>query len=150
LGLESKHKTHIMNNFKDLEEEVLHETPIPLGIKSNVQGQLGSMRTVGGIVELYLSKIFDLLIAMFGGTDESDAKTHLVRLFVPNSANLDQFNLLDKLKSSLDLSTRPTVHEQETQDTGVEFSMKISAKDAAQFKKIQNRAILADMQIELR
>ena len=123
---------------------------MPLGIKSNVQGRLGNMRTFGGVIDLYLSKILDLLIDMFGGTDKSNAKTHLVRLFVPNSIQLEQAALMQKLHSSFDLSVVPAIFEQDSKGTGIELSIKMSAKDAAQFSKIKNRAKLADLQIELR
>ena len=150
MGLEHKHKNIHMKNFKDLEDEILNETPMPLGIKSNVQGQLSNMRTFGGIIELYLSKIIDLFIDMFGGTNESTAKTHLVRLFVPRTVKLEQSALLEKLQSSFDLSIVPVVFEQDAKGTGVELTIKMSAKDAAQLSKINNRSKLADLQIELR
>ena len=150
MGLQNKRKNIHMKNFKDLEKNVLEETPMPLGIKSNVQGRLGNMRTFGGVIDLYLSKILDLLIDMFGGTDKSNAKTHLVRLFVPNSIQLEQAALMQKLHSSFDLSVVPAIFEQDSKGTGIELSIKMSAKDAAQFSKIKNRAKLADLQIELR
>ena len=87
---------------------------------------------------------------MFGGTDKSNAKTHLVRLFVPNSIQLEQAALMQKLHSSFDLSVVPAIFEQDSKGTGIELSIKMSAKDAAQFSKIKNRAKLADLQIELR
>jgi len=140
-----------MKNFKDLEETVLNETPLPLGIKSNVQGQLGNMRTFGGIIELYVSKILDILAAMFGGADNSGARTHLVKLFVPSSsAEMDEPVFLKSLQSSFDLSALPIVLEKDTKGRGMEISMKMAARDAAQFSKIQNKSRLADMRLELR
>jgi hypothetical protein len=57
------------NNFQRLEEEELGNLPdLPLGIAHNVHNSLDNMRTLGGVVDLYLTKIIDVLIMMSGGT----------------------------------------------------------------------------------
>ncbi len=64
------------NNFQRLEEEELSRLPdLPLGIKHNVHNHLDSLRTIGGVIDLYLSKLVDVFIAMTGGKPERPSNT---------------------------------------------------------------------------
>ena len=57
-----------MNNFKRLEEDDIDRLPdLPPGIAHNVNNTLGNMRTFGNIVELYLTKLADVVTMMAGG-----------------------------------------------------------------------------------
>ena len=60
-----------MNNFQRLEEEEMDNLPqLPLGISHNVNNSLGNMRTMGSIVDLYITKIMDVFVMMAGGKVE--------------------------------------------------------------------------------
>lgn len=64
------------NNFQRLEDEDLERMPdVPLRIASNVHNSLGNMRTMGSMVDLYLTKIIDVFIMMSGGTVERNNNT---------------------------------------------------------------------------
>ncbi len=56
------------NSFKQLEEEhvAMHPTAPP-EIEQNVVGNMRFVQTMGNVIELYLPKVFDLLIALVGG-----------------------------------------------------------------------------------
>ena len=72
-----------MNNFQRLEEEEMDNLPqLPLGIAHNVHNSLGNMRTMGSIVDLYLTKIVDVFIMMAGGKVERPNNN-----FRPNSGS---------------------------------------------------------------
>lgn len=71
-----------MNNFQKLMEEEEQNLGIQgqNNIHSNVWGTLGIFRFIGEIVDVYLPKVFDLLVVAAGGTvgdnqsrNESDA-----------------------------------------------------------------------------
>ena len=66
-----------MNNFQRLEEEEINRfTELPLGIIGNsVHNKLDNMRTMGSIVELYLTKIVDVFVMMTGGNAERPNNT---------------------------------------------------------------------------
>ncbi len=66
-----------MNNFQRLEEEELNElTELPLGLIGNkVHNSLDNMRTMGSMVELYLTKIVDVFVMMTGGNAERPNNT---------------------------------------------------------------------------
>jgi len=60
-----------MNNFQRLEEEEKEHLPnIPLGIAHNVHNSLDNMRTMGSMVDLYITKIVDVFVMMTGGKVE--------------------------------------------------------------------------------
>ena len=61
-----------MNNFQRLEEEEMEQLPpLPLGIIGNrVHNRLDNMRTMGSMVDLYLTKIVDVFVMMAGGKVE--------------------------------------------------------------------------------
>lgn len=60
-----------MNNFQRLEEEEIEQLPqLPLGIGHNVHNRLDNMRTMGSMVDLYLTKIVDVFVMMTGGKVE--------------------------------------------------------------------------------
>lgn len=141
-----------MNSFKELEEQNLNETPdLPLGIQSNVQNQLVGMRTMGNIVELYLTRILDMLTSMFGGEAESSDKTHLVTLFTainPDQLTVEPF--IKNLTKVFSLNEAPTLLVAIAVKEGTEISLKTSAKDAARLSSPNNRELLKELQIELR
>ena len=141
-----------MNSFKDLEEQDVKDPPhLPLGIQSNVHNQLTGMRTMGNIVELYLTRILDMLTAMFGGEAESEEKTHLVTLFT--SINPDQLTVepfIRNLTNTLSLSQSPALLVAIAVKAGTEISLKMPAKDAARFTSPNNADLLKELQIEVR
>ena len=61
-----------MNNFQRLEEEEINDLPeLPLHtINNNIHNRIDNMRTMGSIVDLYLSKIVDVFVMMTGGKVE--------------------------------------------------------------------------------
>ena len=60
-----------MNNFQRLEEEEMDNLPqLPLGIGHQVHNSLDNMRTMGSMVDLYLTKIVDVFVMMAGGKSE--------------------------------------------------------------------------------
>ena len=64
------------NNFQRLEEEEISRLPeLPLGIvKDNVHTQLDGFRAIGGMIDLYLSKLIDIFVAMTGGKSERSGR----------------------------------------------------------------------------
>lgn len=57
-----------MNNFQRLEEEEMEQLPdLPLGIAHRVDNQLSGFRTIGSVVELYLTKFVEVFVMMTGG-----------------------------------------------------------------------------------
>ncbi|MEM1320907.1 MAG: hypothetical protein AAGG75_11660 [Bacteroidota bacterium] len=56
------------NSFKQLEEEQMATHPhTPPEIEQNVMGNMRFVKTVGNVLELYLPKLFELMLALFGG-----------------------------------------------------------------------------------
>ena len=56
------------NSFKLLEEEQIRQNPhVAPEIENNLQGNMRFARMMGDVLELYLPKVFDLLITFFGG-----------------------------------------------------------------------------------
>ena len=56
------------NNFQQLEEEENKGYPgVPIGIKSNIQNEVGVLKMVGQIVEVYLPKVVEFFIMIAGG-----------------------------------------------------------------------------------
>lgn len=61
------------NNFKELEKQQLEEYPhSPPEIENNVKGSMRLFRFMGDIVELYLPRVFDLLLSLSGGERAPD------------------------------------------------------------------------------
>jgi hypothetical protein len=61
-----------LNNFQQLEEqqinELLKQTPhVPPKIEMGVMGNVRTMGYMGDILELYLPRVIDLFISLFGG-----------------------------------------------------------------------------------
>ncbi len=141
-----------MNSFKDLEELQEQETPgLPLGIKSNVQGQITGMRTMGEIVEVYLSKFFSIVSAVFGGELDGDKNTHLITLFLPvKPEELEKSIFLKNLTNVFTLSKSPTLLVAIAVKDGTEISLKMPAKDATRIKANANKALLTNLNLELR
>ena len=56
------------NSFKQLEEEQMAMHPhTPPEIEQNIMGNMRFVRTMGNVIELYLPKVFELLVALMGG-----------------------------------------------------------------------------------
>ncbi|MEM9918519.1 MAG: hypothetical protein AAF990_10510 [Bacteroidota bacterium] len=57
------------NNFKLLEEQTIKESPPRAisDIENGVQGQVRAFKITGDTIELYLSRIMDIVIAFLGG-----------------------------------------------------------------------------------
>ncbi|MBK7871142.1 MAG: hypothetical protein IPJ74_10905 [Saprospiraceae bacterium] len=67
-----------INNFKRLqeEEEVVYKERHEEKVRSGLLNSLGMFRFVGQVVDMYLPKLFDLLIMAAGGkTDSSTTRT---------------------------------------------------------------------------
>lgn len=59
------------NNFQQLEDEENKTYPgVPGGIKSNIQSEVGVLKMVGQIVEVYLPKVVEFFIMIAGGSSE--------------------------------------------------------------------------------
>lgn len=141
-----------MNSFKDLEKITEQEAPnLPLGIKSNIQGQITGMRTMGEIVETYLSKFFEIVSAVFGGELNGEKNTHLITLFLPiKPEGLEQSTFLQNITSVFSLSKPPTLLVAIAVKDGTEISLKMPARDAAKLKAINNKDLLNNLNLELR
>lgn len=59
-----------MNNFKRLQEEEMSRVPDLSDTQRSVRNRVEGMRTMGAVVELYLTKILDVFVVMTGGTVE--------------------------------------------------------------------------------
>ncbi len=141
-----------MNSFKDLEKLTEQETPhLPLGIKSNVQGQIAGMRTMGEIVEVYLSKFFSIVSAVFGGEIDEERNSHLITLLLPvKPEELEQSTFLQNLTTVFSLSKSPTLLVAIAVKDGTEISLKMTAKDAAKLKASTNKGLLSNLNLELK
>ncbi len=141
-----------MNSFKELEKLTEDEMPnVPLGIKSNVQGQLTGMRTMGEIVEVYLSKFFNIISAVFGGEIEGERNTHLITLFLPvKPEELEKSTFLKNLTNVFSLTKSPTLLVAIAVKDGTEISLKMSTKDATKIKASINKELLTDLNLEIR
>jgi hypothetical protein len=59
------------NNFKILEEEEQGRYPgAPPQIESNIQNEMGILKMVGHIVDVYLPKVLELFIMITGGNTD--------------------------------------------------------------------------------
>lgn len=141
-----------MNSFKELEKILEKETPhLPLGIKSNVQGQVTSMRTIGEIVETYLSKFFSIVSAVFGGELDGESNTHLITLFLPvKPTELEESTFLQNLTTGFSLSKSPILLVAIAVKDGTEISLKMPAKDAAKLKASTNKPLLTNLSLQIR
>lgn len=141
-----------MNSFKELEKLVEEETPnVPLGIKSNVHGQLTGMQTMGEIVEVYLSKFFNIISAVFGGEIDGEHNTHLITLFLPiKPEELEESTFLQNLTSVFTLSKSPSLLVAIAVKDGTEISLKMPARDASKIKASINKSLLTDLNLEIR
>jgi len=63
------------NNFKKLEEEQMKENPhTPPDIENNIKGSMRLFHFMGDIVELYLPKVFDLVLSLVGADRNEQAE----------------------------------------------------------------------------
>jgi len=53
-----------MNNFKRLQEEEINRMPDQSDSQRSVRNRVEGMRTIGQVVELYLTKILDVFVVM--------------------------------------------------------------------------------------
>lgn len=61
------------NNFKKLERQQIEEHPHSAPeIENNVKGSMRFFQFMGDIVELYLPRVFDLLLTLSGGERAPD------------------------------------------------------------------------------
>lgn len=61
------------NNFKKLEEEAEEQHPhAPLDIEQNLMGNMRMTHFVGDVVELYLPRIFDMILSFFGASAKEE------------------------------------------------------------------------------
>lgn len=60
------------NNFKKLDEHSRGSRPVaPKEVRRNVEGSLGFISYVGRIVDLYIPKVFQVLISLAGGRGDA-------------------------------------------------------------------------------
>ncbi|MDX1940484.1 MAG: hypothetical protein SFU99_08025 [Saprospiraceae bacterium] len=66
-----------INNFKRLqeEEEIVYREQHDEKVRAGLLSSLGMFRFVGQVVDMYLPKLFDLLIMAAGGKTDSSATT---------------------------------------------------------------------------
>lgn len=140
-----------MNNFKDLDKENLDDHSLPLGIKSNVQNQLGGFRTFGSIIEVYLSRVLEILAGLFGGNMQPESNTHMLTLFTSSKeVAIDGTGLMATLNDAFGLTYTPEILWILPVEEGMEISIKLSAKDAAKIKRKIKSGKVSDLQLELR
>lgn len=140
-----------MNNFKDLEERTLEEHNLSLGVKTNVNNQLLGMRTSVNIIEVYITRILDMLTGLFGGETNKTANTHLLTFYVPTQGvALEEEAFLAKLTDSFKLVNTPKILWILPAGSGVEVSIKLPSQDAAKVTKSSNRKKLDELQFKLR
>ncbi len=59
------------NSFKDLEKLEMEEVSMPNdAIKNGIASDIGIMRFVSSVVEMYFPRVVDLFIGLSGGTDK--------------------------------------------------------------------------------
>ncbi len=61
-----------MNNFKKLEEEELRGSPLPPRVARDVNQNLGVLRFISNIIELYMPKVAELFVSLSGGNMNSE------------------------------------------------------------------------------
>lgn len=63
------------NNFKKLGEEAEKQHPhAPPEIENKLMGSMRMTHFMGNVVELYLPRIFDMILSLFGAKQESEKK----------------------------------------------------------------------------
>ena len=62
------------NNFKKLEEDLISQYGEPPSkIKANIDGTFDIFRACGDIVELFIPKMLDLLLSLFGAQSDNSS-----------------------------------------------------------------------------
>lgn len=64
-----------MNNFKRLQDEELTRVPDLSDTQRSIHNQVEGIRTIGEVVELYLTKVLDVFVVMTGGTVSNKNKS---------------------------------------------------------------------------
>lgn len=63
------------NNFKQLEEDAINQHPhAPIRVEKNLNGNIKVFDMAGQVIELYMPRLFDLLIILLGGEPEGRAR----------------------------------------------------------------------------
>lgn len=79
-----------MNNFKRLQEEESSRVPDLSDTQRSVRNQVTGMRTIGDVVELYLTKVLDVFVVMTGGTiEKKSSKRRPADQGYPTKSNRD-------------------------------------------------------------
>lgn len=74
------------NSFKEMQDEDLDKNPqAPKLIENNLNSNMQSMHTFGNVVELYISKVVDLFVALLGGKKNDEIESN-------NNSNNDTDN----------------------------------------------------------
>ncbi len=93
------------NSFKRLQEEQenQHASPPP-EIENNIMGSMRVAHFMGNIVELYLPRVFDLILALFGSKKEEEEKKTEEEIDTKNSDsdNAPEGNAISDELSDLD------------------------------------------------
>lgn len=72
------------NNFKKLGEEAEKQNPhAPPEVENNLMGSMRMTHFMGDVVELYLPRIFDMILSLFGANQEVEKK------IIENQENLE-------------------------------------------------------------
>jgi len=79
-----------MNNFKRLQEEEINRMPDQSDSQRSVRNRVEGMRTIGQVVELYLTKILDVFVVMAGGNvDQKKSRRSVSDIGYPTSPEKD-------------------------------------------------------------
>ena len=64
------------NNFKKLEEDLISQYGEPPSkVKDNIDGTFGIFRAFGDIVELFIPKMLDLFLSLFGAHSDNSSSS---------------------------------------------------------------------------
>lgn len=61
-----------MNNFKELEEKELRGSPLPPRVARDINQNIGVLRFISNIIELYMPKVAELFVSLSGGNMDTD------------------------------------------------------------------------------
>ena len=56
-----------MNNFKKLEDDELRGSPLPPRVARDVTQNLGILRFISNVIDLYMPKVAELFVSLSGG-----------------------------------------------------------------------------------
>jgi len=79
-----------VNNFKRLEDDQLSRNPqAPPKVEERIGSSMGFIRMVSNVLELYIPRVFEVLVTMTGGNSRSDEKDTPPNGFNPNNRTND-------------------------------------------------------------